>query len=89
MFKWSIYLTPKLCHTTWWPSVTEREGSQPNMAGELFALTTDSVTPGLQHVDCDYSCAYVTVYTEGDVQGHGLTFTIGRGNEIGKWKAIG
>jgi hypothetical protein len=55
----------------------------------LFALITDSVTPGLQHVDCNYSCAYVTIYTEGDVEGHGLTFTIGRGNEIGKWKAIG
>jgi L-fuconate dehydratase len=38
-------------------------------------------------VDCNYSCAYVTVYTEGDVEGHGLTFTIGRGNEIGKCKA--
>lgn len=39
-------------------------------------------------MDCNYSCAYVTVYTESDVQGHGLTFTIGRGNEIGKWKAV-
>ncbi|XP_069701374.1 mitochondrial enolase superfamily member 1-like isoform X2 [Periplaneta americana] len=34
------------------------------------------------HVDCNYSCAYVIIYTEGDVEGHGMTFTIGRGNEI-------
>lgn len=34
------------------------------------------------HVDCDYSCTYVTIYTESDMEGHGLTFTIGRGNEI-------
>ncbi|PSN57713.1 Mitochondrial enolase superfamily member 1 [Blattella germanica] len=34
------------------------------------------------HVDCNYSAAYVIIYTEGDVEGHGLTFTIGHGNEI-------
>ncbi len=30
----------------------------------------------------DYSAAYVTLETNGDVTGHGMTFTIGRGNEI-------
>ncbi len=29
-----------------------------------------------------YSAAYVVLETDGDHQGHGLTFTIGRGNEI-------
>jgi L-fuconate dehydratase len=32
--------------------------------------------------DPDYSAAYVILETDGAFQGHGLTFTIGRGNEI-------
>ncbi|MCL4144173.1 UNVERIFIED_CONTAM: hypothetical protein GTU68_001567 [Idotea baltica] len=32
--------------------------------------------------DPDYSAAYVILKTDGDHEGHGLTFTIGRGNEI-------
>ncbi|EBA18447.1 Mandelate racemase/muconate lactonizing enzyme [Roseobacter sp. SK209-2-6] len=32
--------------------------------------------------DPDYSAAYVVLETDGDHEGHGLTFTIGRGNEI-------
>lgn len=32
--------------------------------------------------DPDYSAAYVILKTNGSHQGHGLTFTIGRGNEI-------
>ena len=32
--------------------------------------------------DPDYSAAYVILKTEGAHEGHGLTFTIGRGNEI-------
>jgi len=32
--------------------------------------------------DPDYSCAYVTLVTDTDMVGHGLTFTLGRGNEI-------
>lgn len=34
------------------------------------------------HPDPDYSCAYVIVYTDSDLKGHGLTFTIGRGTEL-------
>ncbi|PMR71694.1 L-fuconate dehydratase [Halomonas heilongjiangensis] len=30
----------------------------------------------------DYSATYVTLHTEAGLEGHGLTFTIGRGNEI-------
>lgn len=36
----------------------------------------------LQHTDPDYSCVYVTIKTNGSVEGYGLTFTCGRGNEI-------
>src|SRR6202043_1437404 len=34
--------------------------------------------------DPDYSAAYVILYTDdpGGLEGHGLTFTIGRGNEV-------
>jgi len=34
------------------------------------------------HPDPDYSAAYVILKTDGGLEGHGLTFTIGRGNEI-------
>jgi L-fuconate dehydratase len=34
------------------------------------------------HTDPDYSAAYVILKTDADLEGHGLTFTIGRGNEI-------
>jgi L-fuconate dehydratase len=32
--------------------------------------------------DPDYSAAYVVLGTDGGIEGHGLTFTIGRGNDI-------
>ena len=34
------------------------------------------------NVDPDYSAAYVVLTTDGGLEGHGLTFTIGRGNEL-------
>src|SRR5262247_2694061 len=34
------------------------------------------------HTDPDYSAAYVILHTDAGVEGHGLTFTIGRGNDI-------
>ena len=34
------------------------------------------------HVDPDYSAAYVVLTTDEGLEGHGLTFTIGRGNEV-------
>ncbi|HEV3140475.1 MAG TPA: L-fuconate dehydratase [Vicinamibacterales bacterium] len=34
------------------------------------------------HVDPDYSAAYVVLTTDAGLEGHGLTFTIGRGNEV-------
>lgn len=34
------------------------------------------------HPDPDYSAAYVTLHTDGDLAGHGFTFTIGRGNDL-------
>jgi L-fuconate dehydratase len=34
------------------------------------------------HPDPDYSAAYVILKTDGGLDGHGFTFTIGRGNEV-------
>jgi L-fuconate dehydratase len=34
------------------------------------------------HTDPDYSAAYVILRTDGGLEGHGLTFTCGRGNEL-------
>lgn len=34
------------------------------------------------HTDPDYSCAYVVIYTMNGAEGHGLTFTLGRGTDI-------
>jgi L-fuconate dehydratase len=34
------------------------------------------------HSDPDYSAAYVILRTDAGLEGHGLTFTIGRGNEV-------
>ena len=34
------------------------------------------------HTDPDYSAAYVILKTDGGLEGHGFTFTIGRGNEV-------
>ena len=40
----------------------------------------------LQHKSPDYSAVYIVFKTDGEtgVEGHGLTFTLGRGNELGK-----
>jgi len=43
----------------------------------LTADGTDAV-----HKDPDYSAAYVILHTDEGLEGHGFTFTIGRGNEI-------
>jgi L-fuconate dehydratase len=49
-----------------------------------FPTSRGSHGSDAMHPDPDYSAAYVILHTAGDdgVQGHGLTFTIGRGNEL-------
>ena len=42
----------------------------------------------LQH-DPAYSCSYVTLKTNTELEGYGLTFTIGRGNDIGNYVCTG
>ena len=50
---------------------------------DLRFPTSDSLDGSdAMNPDPDYSAAYVVLHTDGTHEGHGLTFTIGRGNEI-------
>ena len=48
-----------------------------------FPTSKDNLGSDAVHVDCDYSATYVTIETEDDnLNGIGLTFTIGKGNDL-------
>ena len=47
-----------------------------------FPTSRDQVGSDAVHTDPDYSAAYVILSTDGDLEGHGLTFTVGRGTEV-------
>jgi L-fuconate dehydratase len=47
-----------------------------------FPTSRDHDGSDAMHTDPDYSAAYVILKTNSDLEGHGLTFTIGRGNEL-------
>ena len=47
-----------------------------------FPTSADQVGSDAVHTDPDYSAAYVILATDGGLEGHGLTFTVGRGNEV-------
>ena len=47
-----------------------------------FPTSRTSAGTDAMHVDPDYSAAYVILRTDAAIEGHGLTFTIGRGNEV-------
>lgn len=47
-----------------------------------FPTSATGVGSDAVHVDGDYSAAYVVVRTDSALCGYGLTFTIGRGNEL-------
>jgi L-fuconate dehydratase len=53
-----------------------------NVLDVRFPTSRDQVGTDAVHVDCDYSAAYVILGTDAHIEGHGLTFTIGRGNEV-------
>jgi L-fuconate dehydratase len=57
--------------------ITDLEIIDLRFPTSLTADGTDAV-----HKDPDYSAAYVILHTDGDLEGHGFTFTIGRGNEV-------
>ena len=47
-----------------------------------FPTSSTAAGSDAVHPDPDYSAAYVILTTDGPHHGHGLTFTIGRGNEL-------
>ena len=47
-----------------------------------FPTSRTAAGTDAMHTDPDYSAAYVILHTDTGLEGHGLTFTIGRGNEI-------
>lgn len=47
-----------------------------------FPTSREHIGSDAMNRDPDYSAAYCILRTESNVEGHGLTFTIGRGNEL-------
>jgi L-fuconate dehydratase len=47
-----------------------------------FPTSRTNAGTDAMHPDPDYSAAYVVLHTDTNLEGHGLTFTIGRGNEV-------
>ena len=58
-------------------TITDLETIDLRFPTSRTAAGTDAM-----HKDPDYSAAYVILRTDSALEGHGLTFTIGRGNEI-------
>ena len=47
-----------------------------------FPTSRESIGSDAVNKDPDYSAAYCILETNGGPEGHGLTFTLGRGNEL-------
>jgi L-fuconate dehydratase len=47
-----------------------------------FPTSREQIGSDAMNLDPDYSAAYCILRTNQDLEGHGLTFTIGRGNEL-------
>ncbi|KAJ3860501.1 enolase C-terminal domain-like protein [Lentinula novae-zelandiae] len=59
------------------PKITGFETHDVRFPTSLTGDGTDAM-----NTDCDYSSAYITLLTDSELVGHGMTFTIGRGNDI-------
>ena len=59
------------------PKITNARTVDLRFPTSLALDGSDAMNP-----DPDYSAAYVILETDGGLEGHGFTFTIGRGNEI-------
>jgi len=47
-----------------------------------FPTSRQHIGSDAMNPDPDYSAAYIVLKTDSPLEGHGLTFTIGRGNEL-------
>lgn len=52
-----------------------------------FFCNTDHLLSDVQHTDPDYSTAYVVLEADSGLNGFGITFTLGRGTDIGEGHA--
>ncbi|TFK63971.1 mandelate racemase/muconate lactonizing enzyme [Pluteus cervinus] len=59
------------------PKITGYKTNDVRFPTSLTGDGTDAM-----NTECDYSSAYVTLQTDTDLSGYGMTFTIGRGNDI-------
>ncbi|KAF8638174.1 hypothetical protein AX17_002397 [Amanita inopinata Kibby_2008] len=59
------------------PKITRFDTHDVRFPTSLAGDGTDAM-----NVDCDYSSAYVTLFTDTSLVGYGMTFTTGRGNDI-------
>ena len=64
------------------PTSLTGDGSDA-MYAKWFCLKSNSFSLVLRrNTDCDYSSAYLELFTDSDLVGYGMTFTLGRGNDI-------
>ena len=65
-------------------AMATRDEESPASTSSICRFPTSQTHAGTDavHTDPDYSAAYVILHTDGGLEGHGFTFTIGRGNEI-------
>ncbi|XP_042142525.1 mitochondrial enolase superfamily member 1 [Ixodes scapularis] len=62
--------------------MTDGRISRVEVIDVRFPTSLELYGSDAMHTDPDYSCAYVIISTDNNLQGHGLTFTAGRGTEI-------
>lgn len=64
------------------PTSLTGDGSDAMYLHQFHKICLEILMEIHRNTDCDYSSAYVTLLTDSDLVGHGMTFTIGRGNDI-------
>ena len=64
------------------PRASQHEDQRPRNIDLRFPTSRTADGTDAMHTDPDYSAAYVILKTDGGLEGHGFTFTIGRGNEV-------
>lgn len=80
---WSSFVMLILLDRCSFSDVTDRRWHRCNVSSSrnAIACSQDCVD---RNTECDYSSAYISIFTDGEspLVGHGMTFTIGRGNEL-------
>lgn len=64
------------------PTSLTGDGTDAMYVNKIASIRTIFLPVLCRNTDCDYSSAYVELLTDSDLVGYGMTFTIGRGNDI-------